>query len=89
MLDRSGTGGRRMKKAVTLGQRKPGRIGPEGVAEADAAETEAKVHSFQKKATKAQVKDWAPEAGMWKSPTERALEAGAETEAGEGGEGAG
>lgn len=44
MLDRSGTGGRRMKKAVTLGQRKPGRIGPEGVAEADAAETEAKVH---------------------------------------------
>lgn len=48
MLDRSGAGGRRMKKAVTLGQekwqRKPGRIGPEGVAEADAAETEAKVH---------------------------------------------
>lgn len=41
MLDRSGPGGRRMKKAVTLGQRKPGRIGPEGVAEADAAETEA------------------------------------------------
>lgn len=48
MLDRNGTGGRRMKKTITLGQekrqQKPGRIGLEGVAEADAAKTEAKVH---------------------------------------------